>query len=347
MTARATCTLKLSWQRSKMPTYLTLTRTAHEDLAAVQTYISKRGKGWQDIHRVLPRVAKAFAQYSERYIDPDRLLLKPSDREFARAMYGLYDSKASYLRYKNAPRKPGYVGCCPYCGIKGSMTVDHYLPRNREAFPHLSVLSANLVPACGDCQGHKLNYYAPAMGRVVRNRRRQMGAAELHQRPYRFRISERRILHPYFDHFLADRVLIARIEMGARDTPTLVSITPRLNLTRSTRRSIEFHLKRLDVLERAKGEVEHLHRAILKGLRGVRTLPELLKNLEIQLTSAETRGGSPNFFDALYLRALIVRKDLHQQLLSVAEAPNAELVRLSQVRRVQIAAHRGRRQDGR
>lgn len=345
MTARATCTRKLSSQRSEMPTYLALTRTAQEDLAAVETYIFKRGNGWQDIHRVLPRVAKAFAQYSERYIEPGRLLLKASDRNFARAMYGLYDSKAGYLRYKNAPRKPGYVGCCPYCGIKGSMTVDHYLPRSREEFPHFSVLSANLVPACGDCQGHKLTYYAPAMGRVVR-KRRQVGSTEL-LRPYRFRTSERRILHPYFDRFLAERVLIACIEMGARGEPSLVSIAPRLNLARSTRRSIEFHLDRLHVLERAKGEVEHLHSAILKGMKDVGTLTELRENLETQLASAQSRGGSPNFFDALYLRALIVRKDLHPQLLSVVQAPNAELVRVSQVRRVQIPAHRGRRQTGR
>lgn len=342
MMAPATCARKLSSQRPEMPTYLALTRTAHEDLAAVQTYISKRGDGWEDIHRVLPRVAKAFAQYSDRYIEPGRLLLKASDRKFAQAMYGLYDSKASYLRYKNAPRKPGYVGCCPYCGIKGSMTVDHYLPRSKQAFPHLSVLSANLVPACGDCQGHKLTYYAPAMGRVVRDRHRQVGAGELQQRPYRFRTSERRILHPYFDQFLAERVLIASIEMCARGIPSLVSITPRLNLTRSTRRSIEFHLERLHVLKRARGEIQHLHSAILKGMKGVRTLPELLENLESQLASAQARGGSPNFFDALYLRALIVRVDLHAQLLSAVEAPNAELVRVSRVRRVQIAAHRGR-----
>ncbi|WP_410721190.1 HNH endonuclease [Burkholderia sp. SIMBA_048] len=345
MTARAICTRKLSSQRSEMPTYLALTRTAQEDLAAVRTYITKRGDGWQDIHRVLPRVAKAFAQYPKRYIEPGRLLLKASDRKLAQAMYGLYDSKASYLRYKNAPRKPGYVGCCPYCGIKGSMTVDHYLPRSRKEFPHFSIFSANLVPACGDCQGHKLTYYAPTTGRVVRNRR-QVGATELLERSYRFRTSERRILHPYFDRFLAERVLIAHIEMGARGAPSLVSIAPRLSLSRSTRRAIEFHLNRLHVLERAKGEVEHLHSAILKGLKGVRTLAELLENLEIQLAAAQSRGGSLNFFDALYLRALIVRKDLHPQLLSVA-TPNAELVRVSQARRVRIPAHRARRQIGR
>ncbi|VVD26528.1 protein of unknown function [Paraburkholderia dioscoreae] len=347
MTARATCTRKLYSQRGEMPTYLALTRTAQEDLAAVQTYISKQGDGWQDIHRVLPRVAKTFTQYSERYIEPGRLLLKASDRKFAQAMYGLYDSKAGYLRYKNAPRKPGYVGCCPYCGIKGSITVDHYLPRSRKEFPHFSVLSANLVPACGDCQGHKLTYYAPTTGRVVRNRRRQMVAAKLSQRSYRFRTSDRRILHPYFDRFLSERILIAHIEMGARGVPSLVSITPRLSLARSTRRAIEFHLDRLHVLERAKGEVEHLHSSILKGMKGVRTLAELLESLEKQLGSAQSRGGSLNFFDALYLRALIVRKDLHPQLLSVVETENAVLVRVSQARRVRVPAHHGRRQPAR
>lgn len=343
MTARATCTHKQLWQVTEMPTYLGLARTAQEDLAAVQTYISKQGSGWQDIQRVFAIVAKMFSLYSESYAEPGRMLLRASELEFAQAMYRLYDSDANYLRYKNAPRKPGYVGCCPYCGIKGSMTVDHYLPRNKEAFPHFSVLSANLVPACSGCQGHKLAYYAPSTGRVVRNWRRQVKSIDRLQRPYRYRTSEHRILHPYFDRWLAEQVLIAHIEIDARGAPSLVSITPRLNLARSTRRSVEFHLERLHVLERARGEVGHLHNAILKGIKGVLTPTELLENLKTQLASAQSRGGSPNFFDALYLRALILRKDLHSQLLSDAAVPKAELVRVSQVRRVKIPAHRGRR----
>lgn len=337
MTARVTCTRKLFSQRTEMPTYLALTRTAQDDLAAVRTYISKQGEGWQDIHHVLPRVANAFAEYSERYTEPGCLFLRASDRKFAQAMYGLYDSKVKYLRYKNAPRKPGYVGCCPYCGIKGSITVDHYLPRNKKDFPHFSVFSANLVPACGDCQGHKLSFYAPAMGRAVRNRHR-VGAEALLKPSYRFRTSERRILHPYFDRFLVERVLVAHIEMSPQGVPSLVAISPRLGLARSARRTVEFHLDRLHVLERAKGEVEHLHLAILKGMKGVKTQAEIIKNLETQLASTQSRGRSPNFFDALYLRALIVREDLHPQLLLAVDASNPELVRVSQVRRVRRRA---------
>lgn len=58
------------------------------------------------------------------------------------------------------PRKPGRtyydrlimlapLGKCPYCGFGQVSTLDHFLPKAR--YPAFSVLCANLVPACTDC----------------------------------------------------------------------------------------------------------------------------------------------------------------------------------------------------
>ena len=44
-------------------------------------------------------------------------------------------------------------GLCPFCGISGVKTLDHYLPKSR--YPALSVNPKNLVPACENCNTGK------------------------------------------------------------------------------------------------------------------------------------------------------------------------------------------------
>ncbi|QWS32549.1 HNH endonuclease [Curtobacterium aetherium] len=60
---------------------------------------------------------------------------------------------------------------CPYCGERGAMTVDHYVPQAK--FSALNVTPSNLVPACRDCN-HDKGAYEPGVNRPA-------------------------ILHPYFD----------------------------------------------------------------------------------------------------------------------------------------------------
>lgn len=77
-------------------------------------------------------------------------------------------------------------GKCPLCGGVGHVrTLDHYLPKAN--FPLYSVLPANLVPCCRDCNSEKLNAFA----------------AERAQQT----------LHPYFDHdrFFAQKWIHARV----------------------------------------------------------------------------------------------------------------------------------------
>ena len=57
---------------------------------------------------------------------------------------------------------------CPYCGFGSVETVDHFLPKGR--YSSLSVLPLNLVPACRDCNGGKLDSI--------------LEAANIHSHPY-------------------------------------------------------------------------------------------------------------------------------------------------------------------
>jgi 5-methylcytosine-specific restriction endonuclease McrA len=54
---------------------------------------------------------------------------------------------------------------CPYCGINSPGTMEHYLPK--EEFPEYAVCAYNLLPACGECNGLKLEQWLGPKGRKV------------------------------------------------------------------------------------------------------------------------------------------------------------------------------------
>jgi len=77
---------------------------------------------------------------------------------------------------------------CPFCGGIGQpKTLDHYLPKAN--YPFFSVLPANLVPSCRDCNAGKSNNLALQPGKQV--------------------------LHPYFDNdcYFNERWISAKVVM--------------------------------------------------------------------------------------------------------------------------------------
>jgi len=84
------------------------------------------------------------------------------------------------LLLSNAP-----LGRCPFCGFGHASTLDHYLPKTK--FPQFSVLPANLVPSCKDCNTGKSTSTATT--------------------------AEEQCLHPYFDQnqFIFEQWLFADV----------------------------------------------------------------------------------------------------------------------------------------
>lgn len=84
---------------------------------------------------------------------------------------------------------------CPFCGGIGTpRNLDHFLPKTH--FPQFSILPANLVPSCLDCNlSEKKQAYA--------------------SKP------EDQIIHPYLDHlhFFSEQWVYARFEVGNGDEP--------------------------------------------------------------------------------------------------------------------------------
>ncbi|KQO83555.1 HNH endonuclease signature motif containing protein [Rhizobium sp. Leaf262] len=56
---------------------------------------------------------------------------------------------------------------CPQCGVGRIRTLDHYLPKSKA--PELSVVPANLIPVCGDCNFEKLDQQPSSLNECVFN----------------------------------------------------------------------------------------------------------------------------------------------------------------------------------
>jgi 5-methylcytosine-specific restriction endonuclease McrA len=73
----------------------------------------------------------------------------------------LTDLYTNQMVKRNQPGRPYYdhlmllapLGKCPFCGFGHVSTLDHHMPKAR--YPLFSVLPANLVPACTDCNKGK------------------------------------------------------------------------------------------------------------------------------------------------------------------------------------------------
>ena len=104
-------------------------------------------------------------------------------------------ARAVYDQLRNsAPNKK-----CPLCGVGIVAVLDHHLPKAR--YPDLSVVPANLVPACHQCNDTKKAKYPSHSGEQT--------------------------LHPYFDRRLIEtQWLSARIERGPPITISFYSNAP-------------------------------------------------------------------------------------------------------------------------
>lgn len=110
--------------------------------------------------------------------------LRKSDLTKLYTQYFVPENKPARAIYETVKVSAG--GKCPLCGGIGHVrTLDHYLPKAN--FPLYSVLPANLVPCCRDCNSEKLNAFA------------------VHQAD--------QTLHPYFDHdrFFHEKWIHARV----------------------------------------------------------------------------------------------------------------------------------------
>lgn len=129
-------------------------------------------------------VQASYAQYMAVNGDPTLVQNPAISDATAKLFKGHYKSPPAELAYINKIRDASEHLVCPMCGSFHSGTLDHYLPKKQ--YPVFAVFSKNLVPACkcNSKRGDKLFGSAPG----------------------------ERVLHPYFDNCLSQRLLRAQFD---------------------------------------------------------------------------------------------------------------------------------------
>lgn len=162
--------------------------------------------------------ASPFTRKSTK--DPSK---KPGDHLFDRYRSGESTDSAIVAKVMSVA-----LPFCPYCGLPSvrkphgkSPDRDHILPRSK--YPEFSILRVNLVPSCDHCNEAKGDKCLDDQGNWL-------------------------FIHPYFDTFLAGRVLgcTANVEHGA----IVVRFWPEQALDRPNRERLGRHMVTLDLERR-------------------------------------------------------------------------------------------------
>lgn len=219
-----------------------------DDAALDALKLNKRLKCYPELGPQVPAIKDAYAQYVAASGNAHTVANVALPDPIKAQLKALYASPSNELRHINRIREDSDANCCPMCGSFHSGTLDHLLPKSD--YPVFAIFGRNLVPACR-CNSK-------------RSDRLTGGASE-------------RILHPYFDDVLRERLFTARFE-DLGPTPR-ITLRPLLDAGDPQAAAVRFHIT--NVVERT---------SILRFLR--KTWMDLLRRPS--LAAAELREAPPS-----------------------------------------------------
>ena len=193
-----------------------------------------------------------------------------------------YKSPPSAISHIGEIRRRSGIRTCPMCGALRAGTLDHLLPK--EDFPEFAIFGPNLVPGCS-CN-------------TLRGRTLTGGPNE-------------RILHPYYDDVMSERLLAARIE-DLGPIPR-ISLRTLLDSGHTDYASVAFHI---DQLIKRTLIVDYLGAAWIKLVQRPKSLttdfrrdpPDrgtLVDILEAELDRTDDHHESLNNWDFIFLAGLL------------------------------------------
>lgn len=320
-----------------MPSALLLLRSYSDDLKALEDYAAERRSGEAGVdsaRKCLPLLRIPFKQYEKNFQTPTKLLLPKELKGHTNFLYKLYSSGSRYFSYIGELRRTLAPLACPYCGLRKNITLDHYLPRKKIAFPHFSFLSLNLVHACASCQAAKGSWYQNlsnsrrrgSVGRVrkwlgnatgVSGRRimlfsesavtRRRGRGEPIQ-------DVRRLVHPYMDQFLAYKAFDLRL-VWKHDIPILKGLIWKPHLCADQRALLAFHVRKVQIVKRSRDYIKKYFRLLLRQVNGqMWSQARIRQHIRSQMRGNSEFLGVANSIDMAFLR-YVVRDDVALRLL--------------------------------
>lgn len=253
------------------------------------------------------QIRVGYSQYVASGGDATRINHVPVPTPVATFLTGHYGSPPADIQHIKEIRKRSGISCCPMCGSMHAGTLDHVLPKAN--YPAFSIFGINLVPAC-KCNGLR------GIALTGNN------AGE-------------RVLHPYFDDILGERILSAQFEDLGR-VPR-VSLRLLISAEHPSYAGVCFHVKSVvektqikDYLRRSWGILIKRPSHVAAGLRHNPLTQEDLANiLSTELDRLDGFHESRNNWNSVFMAGLLdnhVLSWLFEKLSSADRPPDGALL---------------------
>lgn len=261
-----------------------------------------------------PRLQPIVAEVQEGYVQYARVGGHPAHVH----KHTLGDALNAYLKqhYASPPADIGYIKAmrrstahrgCPMCGSMHSGTLDHYLPKH--SYPAFSLFSLNLVPAC-----------------LCNSKRGNALMGQNH---------DERVLHPYYDDCLEERLIRAKFE-DLGEVPR-VSVVLAITHTHPSYAAISFHFQEIVQKTAIRGYMADQWSSfvrkpslVIRALgENFDSLAELRRALEDELAKLDDLYCGKNSWPSIFVTGLLdptVLGWLLEQLSSAGRVPDAPLV---------------------
>ncbi|WP_143314001.1 hypothetical protein [Colwellia sp. UCD-KL20] len=230
----------------------------------------------------LPQIIAGYTDYDVKNGNPHTVNAVAIANDLKEGLKSNYKSPPKDLKFINEIRTSS-PNVCPMCGSLKTGTLDHLFPK--EDYPWFSVYSKNLVPAC-DC-----------------NSKRGQNLTDGHKR----------ILHPYYDQFLTQRLLSCKFTTNA-NWPHAKVVIDYVNPTHQEADSIQYHTEKVVLPSGLIGWLEgEWDTATLSPFSKIQTLPleniatlqEFKRYLEDAMSRHDRAYGTPNNWFSIFIHGIL------------------------------------------
>lgn len=279
----------------------------YDDSAAFDSLSkNKRLRSYPQLQPLVGTVQASYAQYLAVNGEATLVQNQPVSATTADFLKGHYASPPADLVHITMMRESTEHLVCPMCGSMHSGTLDHYLPKN--GYPIFSVFSKNLVPACKCNSKRSETLFGVNPGE--------------------------RVLHPYFDDCLGERLLSARFE-DLGEVPK-VSLVLRIPNGHPNHSAIDFHVRsivqRSAILKYLADRWSSLVRKpslVVRAFgRNISTQAEVQALLEEELVALDELHKGKNNWNSIFVSGLLdplVLAWLTQKLSTLGCVPDSSL----------------------
>jgi len=240
-------------------------------------------KSYPDLQQHVPAIKAGYAQYKAAAGNALTIQKVVLPKAIEGHLKDLYTSAPTDLTFIGEIREESDPDCCPMCGSFHSGTLDHVMPKGQYA--SFAIFGRNLVPACR-C-----------------NTKRSSRTVGLNP--------GERVLHPYFDDILQERLIAARFE----DLGAVPKVTLRLlaDMNDPLFPAIRFHIdnvvRKTTILGATRKYWNKMVRQPSVAASELRHDPasraELKAILEFELSRQDITYGSKNNWRSIFLSGLL------------------------------------------